>query len=290
MDNNVKTLYEKTMSEWLAVEAIVRQREKEAMAANILKNLSSESTDMAMPGPFTRGDSSLSNDVFESLDEWDNIMTQETVVEESSTTGTTCTPTTDRKQSLELHLQGEIITVEEQVSHNMVLNKKDYVCKSFSESPDDGLGDSIAPHTSQERAKLDSAGDSEGTDISKGGERDGSLERMVHLTKLSCSIDSAEADVEDVSDDSDEGSDDEDSDEESSDHKTTEDITTKPTQEPLSTGAEILHSLGFMFEVFCLKELKFSWQFLTCKKEKLRMNWCTFFFVFWPLVVQISNS
>ncbi|XP_056018414.1 small G protein signaling modulator 1-like isoform X5 [Ostrea edulis] len=233
MDSHVKTLYEKTMSEWLAVEAIVRQREKETMAANILKNLSSESTDMALPGPFTRGDSSLSNEVFESLDEWDNIMTQETVIEESSTTGTTCTPTTDRKQSLELHLQGEIITVEEQISHNTILSKRDYVCKSFSESPDDGLGDSIAPHNSQERAKLDSAGDSEGTDISKCGDRDGSLERVMHLTKLSCSIDSAEADVEDVSDDSDDSSDDETSDV-SSDHKVTED-TTKSTQEPVST-------------------------------------------------------
>nr|XP_022341295.1 small G protein signaling modulator 1-like isoform X5 [Crassostrea virginica] len=234
MDHHVKTLYEKTMSEWLAVEAIVRQREKETMAANILKNLSSESTDMAMPGPFTRGDSSLSNEVFESLDEWDNIMTQETVIEESSTTGTTCTPTMDRKQSLELHLQGEITSVEEQISHNMKLSKREYVCKSFSESPDDGLGDSIAPHSSQDRSKLDSAGDSEGTDISK-FDRDGSLERAVHLTKTSCSIDSAEADVEEVSEESDDSSDDEDSDDSSSsDHEMTDD-TTKSTLDPSST-------------------------------------------------------
>lgn len=226
MDQHVKTLYEKTMSEWLAVEAIVKQREKETMAANIMKNLSSESTDMAMPGPFTRGDSSLSNEVFESLDEWDNIMTQETVIEESSTTGTTCTPTTDRKQSLELHLQGEITCVEEQISHNIILSKREFVCKSFSESPDDGLGDSIAPHGSQDRSKLDSAGDSEGTDISK-FDRDGSLERVMHLTKHSCSIDSAEADVEEVSDDS---SDDEDSDV-SSDHEMTDD-TAKSTLDP----------------------------------------------------------
>ncbi|XP_061163557.1 small G protein signaling modulator 1-like isoform X5 [Saccostrea echinata] len=225
IDGHVKTIYEKTMSEWLAVEAIVRQREKETMAANILKNMSSESTDMTLPpGPFTRGDSSLSNDVFESLDEWDNIMTQETVIEESSTTGTTCTPTTDRKQSLELHLQGEIITVEEQISHNIKLNKRDYVCKSFSESPDDGLGDSIAPHSSQERSKLDSAEDSEGTDFFK-SDRDGS-----HLTKLSCSLDSAEADVEEVSDDS---SDEEDSDV-SSDQEMTEG-TAKSTLGPIST-------------------------------------------------------
>lgn len=233
MDQHVKTLYEKTMSEWLAVEAIVKQREKETMAANIMKNLSSESTDMAMPGPFIRGDSSLSNEVFESLDEWDNIMTQETVIEESSTTGTTCTPTTDRKQSLELHLQGEITCVEEQISHNIILSKREFVCKSFSESPDDGLGDSIAPHGSQDRSKLDSAGDSEGTDISK-FDRDGSLERVMHLTKHSCSIDSAEADVEEVSDDS---SDDEDSDV-SSDHEMTDD-TAKSTLDPATAGKKI---------------------------------------------------
>ena len=34
--------YESTMSEWLAVEAIVRQKDKEAMALNLAK-LSSES-------------------------------------------------------------------------------------------------------------------------------------------------------------------------------------------------------------------------------------------------------
>lgn len=36
------------MSEWLAVEAIVRQRDKEIMAANLAK-LSSESTNSEIP-------------------------------------------------------------------------------------------------------------------------------------------------------------------------------------------------------------------------------------------------
>ncbi|ELU15270.1 hypothetical protein CAPTEDRAFT_191445 [Capitella teleta] len=63
-DDHVKQQYERTMSEWLAIEAIVRQRDKETMAANLAK-LSQESQDMI---PLVRKDSSLSNDVFESID------------------------------------------------------------------------------------------------------------------------------------------------------------------------------------------------------------------------------
>ena len=52
--------YEKVMSEWLAVEAIIRQRDKETVAANLAK-LSQESTDGHIP--LVRKDSSLSNEV-----------------------------------------------------------------------------------------------------------------------------------------------------------------------------------------------------------------------------------
>lgn len=48
------------MSEWLAVEAIVRQRDKEVMAANLVK-LSSESTSGEAPPPIIMQD--LANDV-----------------------------------------------------------------------------------------------------------------------------------------------------------------------------------------------------------------------------------
>jgi hypothetical protein len=50
------------MSEWLAVEAIVRQRDKETMAANIAK-LSSESTSGDVPPPSPAMAQDLSNDV-----------------------------------------------------------------------------------------------------------------------------------------------------------------------------------------------------------------------------------
>lgn len=62
LDRTTKQYYETTMTEWLAVEAIVRQRDKEIMAANIAK-LSSESTS-GEPAPLTPGLlNDISNDV-----------------------------------------------------------------------------------------------------------------------------------------------------------------------------------------------------------------------------------
>lgn len=58
LDRTTKQYYETTMTEWLAVEAIVRQKDKEIMAANIAK-LSSESTS-GEPVPLTPG---LANDI-----------------------------------------------------------------------------------------------------------------------------------------------------------------------------------------------------------------------------------
>lgn len=62
LDRTTKQYYETTMTEWLAVEAIVRQKDKEIMAANIAK-LSSESTS-GEPAPLTPGlQNDISNDV-----------------------------------------------------------------------------------------------------------------------------------------------------------------------------------------------------------------------------------
>lgn len=187
VDNGVRTLYERTMSEWLAIEAIIKQRDKEIMVANLAK-LSSESTDGHIS--LARKDSSLSNDVFESqsFDESDtDFSPPETLPEEreSSATGTTCTPTTDRKQSLmDFNIQ---IEMTDQVTQTELVVDSQGPSKSFSDSPDDGLGDSIARQSSPERSKLDSAGsvcDSEGTDLSK-ADREGSIERTVIPPKLS---------------------------------------------------------------------------------------------------------
>lgn len=62
LDRNTRQSYETTMSEWLAVEAIVRQRDKETMAANLAK-LSSESTSGDVPPPTPAMQQDLSNDV-----------------------------------------------------------------------------------------------------------------------------------------------------------------------------------------------------------------------------------
>lgn len=65
LDKGCRQNYETTMSEWLAVEAIVRQRDKEMMAANLAK-LSSESTsgaDIPPQTPTTGLAQDLSNDV-----------------------------------------------------------------------------------------------------------------------------------------------------------------------------------------------------------------------------------
>jgi len=67
VDLRCKQEYETTMSEWMAVEAIIRQKDRETMAANLAK-LSSESTsggDAPPPTPNTSKvlSQELSNDV-----------------------------------------------------------------------------------------------------------------------------------------------------------------------------------------------------------------------------------
>lgn len=191
------------MSEWLAVEAIVKQREKEIMAANLAK-MSSESTDGNIP--LVRKDSSLDNDVFlsQSFDS-DEFSHPDTVPEESSATGTTCC-TPDRKHSMDLHFElSDKITQTDAFS---VIEKRDYLESHTTDSPDDGLGDSIVRQSSQERSKLDSAGDSESTDVSK-TDRECSNGR-IGFTKFSAGSSGVEEDENEADDEGDDEDDDED--------------------------------------------------------------------------------
>lgn len=209
LDKKTQTLYEKTMSEWLAIEAIIKQREKEIMAANLAK-MSSESTDGNIP--LVRKDSSLDNDVFlsQSFDSVDEFSHPETVPEESSATGTTCC-TPDRKQSMDLHFElSDKVTQTDALS---LIEKREYLTSYTTESPDDGLGDSIARQSSQERIKLDSAGDSESTDISK-PDREGSIERVT-LPKFSAGSSGVEEDENEADDEG--GEDDDENEEEAMD-------------------------------------------------------------------------
>ncbi|KAK2823231.1 hypothetical protein Q7C36_019831 [Tachysurus vachellii] len=66
VDEHVRACYEQTMSEWLGCEAIVKQREKEQHAAALAKCASGASVDL-------RQDSTISTDVFGSVDEVDPI-------------------------------------------------------------------------------------------------------------------------------------------------------------------------------------------------------------------------
>uniref|UniRef100_A0A8C7PGD8 Small G protein signaling modulator 1a n=1 Tax=Oncorhynchus mykiss TaxID=8022 RepID=A0A8C7PGD8_ONCMY len=78
VDEQVRACYEQTMSEWLGCEAIVRQREKEQHAAALAK-CSSISASVDNPSTVQRmlhRDSSVSNEVFESVEEVEQIETE----------------------------------------------------------------------------------------------------------------------------------------------------------------------------------------------------------------------
>ncbi|CAM1308797.1 SGSM2 (predicted) [Pycnogonum litorale] len=71
-DEAFRLTYESTMSEWLVVEAIVRQRDKELMAANLAKRSSGSANEEI---PLVGKDTHLSNEVFEdtiSMDDSDD--------------------------------------------------------------------------------------------------------------------------------------------------------------------------------------------------------------------------
>uniref|UniRef100_A0A8C9U409 Small G protein signaling modulator 1 n=1 Tax=Scleropages formosus TaxID=113540 RepID=A0A8C9U409_SCLFO len=75
VDDQVRACYEQTMSEWLGCEAIVRQREKEQHAVALAKCSSGASVDSSVQRMMHR-DSTVSNEVFESVEEVDQIETE----------------------------------------------------------------------------------------------------------------------------------------------------------------------------------------------------------------------
>ncbi|KAI0222846.1 Small G protein signaling modulator 2 [Lamellibrachia satsuma] len=123
--------YEQTMSEWMAVEAIVRQRDKEATAANLVK-VSQGSQDGHIP--LVRKDSNLSNDVFMSV-ESDDYVPPETLPEESS--NATSSPDGDAANSVI-----DVVTRGSFVQEGELNGTGDG--KHTKSVSDEGLGDSIA--------------------------------------------------------------------------------------------------------------------------------------------------
>uniref|UniRef100_A0AAR2LHH3 Rab-GAP TBC domain-containing protein n=1 Tax=Pygocentrus nattereri TaxID=42514 RepID=A0AAR2LHH3_PYGNA len=75
VDEQVRACYEQTMSEWLGCEAIVRQREKEQHAVALAKCSSGASIDSSSQRMLHR-DSTISNEVFESVEDVDQIETE----------------------------------------------------------------------------------------------------------------------------------------------------------------------------------------------------------------------
>uniref|UniRef100_A0A673GX27 Small G protein signaling modulator 1-like n=1 Tax=Sinocyclocheilus rhinocerous TaxID=307959 RepID=A0A673GX27_9TELE len=72
VDEQMRACYEQTMSEWLGCEAIVRQREKEQHAVALAKCSSGASIDSTTQR-IMHHDSTISNEVFESVEEVDQI-------------------------------------------------------------------------------------------------------------------------------------------------------------------------------------------------------------------------
>uniref|UniRef100_A0AAQ5YX83 Small G protein signaling modulator 1a n=1 Tax=Amphiprion ocellaris TaxID=80972 RepID=A0AAQ5YX83_AMPOC len=75
VDEQVRVGYQQTMREWLGCEEIVRQREKEQHAAALAKCSSGASMDSSSQ-KMTHHDSTVSNEVFESVEEVDQIETE----------------------------------------------------------------------------------------------------------------------------------------------------------------------------------------------------------------------
>ncbi|XDA85474.1 hypothetical protein R6Z07M_015233 [Ovis aries] len=72
VDEQIHACYAQTMSEWLGCEAIVRQRERESHAAALAKCSSGASLDSHLHRMMHR-DSTISNEVFESVDEAEQV-------------------------------------------------------------------------------------------------------------------------------------------------------------------------------------------------------------------------
>uniref|UniRef100_A0A7N8YJT2 Small G protein signaling modulator 1a n=1 Tax=Mastacembelus armatus TaxID=205130 RepID=A0A7N8YJT2_9TELE len=75
VDEKVRVCYQQTMREWLGCEEIVRQREKEQHAAALAKCSSGASMDSSSQ-KMCHHDSTISNEVFESVEEVDQIETE----------------------------------------------------------------------------------------------------------------------------------------------------------------------------------------------------------------------
>ncbi|XP_065201314.1 small G protein signaling modulator 2-like isoform X2 [Planococcus citri] len=173
LDRTTKQYYETTMTEWLAVEAIVRQKDKEIMAANIAK-LSSESTS-GEPAPLTPGlQNDMSNDVFEDdsiasdgeppiIDENEQLspVVEERSIEYNSLENDPRTKDLNVDSESE-NYQSTSQPVEKSEEERLLEDIQNFVNDSISrcDSPDEGVGEEA--DSEDEGADVDSAKNTDG--------------------------------------------------------------------------------------------------------------------------------
>ncbi|XP_077868297.1 small G protein signaling modulator 1 [Saccoglossus kowalevskii] len=159
-DEVVRQSYEQTMTEWLAVEAIVKQRDREIQAANLAKLSSDNSFDGQIPlHREASNDHELDNEVFEDDGEYlqngevdEKIKMQESVDEESAnqevkeiTDGIIAQEKIDTSQTTELprSKSPRQDTCETESGRSLSENTEDFECISQKSSPhgsDEGIG------------------------------------------------------------------------------------------------------------------------------------------------------
>lgn len=140
LDESWRQQYENTVSEWLAVEAIVQQQDRETMEANLVKLTSDQAE---RPVMLTHKDSTLSNDVFESIQS-DDLSVPETVQEETSGRTSPATVTTESKTVVPdvktVLLDAKAVTPESKTvtleSKTMVPDSKTVALDSKAMAPD----------------------------------------------------------------------------------------------------------------------------------------------------------
>lgn len=121
LDDTTRRYYETTMSEWLAVEAIVRQRDKEKTAHAVAK-LSLESQNSDVKNKNLDPDGEIDNDVFE-----DNDISDLSDPEVDNTTDDTQTNTnTNKKEDFSLKTDSEKHELEHQDSLKTPTSPSDF--------------------------------------------------------------------------------------------------------------------------------------------------------------------
>ena len=135
-DRAVHTAYETTMSEWLAVEAIIRQRDKEVTAASIAKLSSGSHSDGHHdPEQLQRQGRSLSNEVFDddfSDDSDSEVRVMESEEKDDTTAATTTVLTSTEEATSQVSKDSTALQTFIRISSTFSQSDKSVVQLAFS--------------------------------------------------------------------------------------------------------------------------------------------------------------